>query len=187
MEWLNEPRSWSGDRAALTLTTDEKTDFWQETFYGFRHDNGHVYGDTVHGDFTAEVAFAGDYEVQYDQAGLMVRADAGTWLKTGIEYAHGRATLGAVLTRDGLSDWSIGPAAAPDAWIRLRVTRRGPALCVEAAAGPDAPLALLRLGPIGDAPALLVGMMACSPSRAGFVARFRDFRIGEAVDVSGAV
>jgi regulation of enolase protein 1 (concanavalin A-like superfamily) len=186
MEWLNEPRTWSGDAAALTLVTDRETDFWQETFYGFRHDNGHVFGRRVDGDFTAEVEFAGGYEAQYDQAGLMIRADAANWLKTGIEFAHGRATLGAVLTRGGLSDWSIGPAAPVTGWTRLRVTRRGPALCVEAAADGEA-LALLRLGPIGDAPSLLVGMMACSPSRAGFDARFRGFRVGEAVDVSGAV
>lgn len=39
----------------------------------------------------------------------MIRSDALHWLKAGVEFAHGRATLGAVLAQS-VSDWSMGPA-----------------------------------------------------------------------------
>ena len=41
--WLNPPANWSGDAGRLEFSTDAKTDFWRETFYGFVHDNGHAY------------------------------------------------------------------------------------------------------------------------------------------------
>ena len=73
--WLNEPAAFSGDANELHLTTKEKTDFWQQTFYGFERDNGHAYLTPVSGDFTASVTVCGDYQQLYDQAGLMLRID----------------------------------------------------------------------------------------------------------------
>jgi hypothetical protein len=78
--WHNEPPVWAWADGALTLTTGEKTDFWQDTFYGFRRDDGHFLGCAVTGDFTASVTFDAAYEQLYDQAGLMMRSDAENWL-----------------------------------------------------------------------------------------------------------
>ena len=72
MQWLNEPKVWTATGDRLSLVTGEKTDFWQKTFYGFEHDNGHCYFERVTGDFTAEVSFTAGYEQLYDQAGLML-------------------------------------------------------------------------------------------------------------------
>lgn len=183
MPWINEPPHAAREGDRLTMTTGEKTDFWVETYYGFTHDDGHVWGEPVTGDFTAEVVVSADYEVHYDQAGLMLRVGPDRWIKTGVEYAHGRATLGAVVTM-GRSDWSIGPAADPRVPIRLRLTRVGSAVCVQHEEAGH--WLTLRLAPFDPGPAL-VGPMACSPSRAGLVARFDGFRVGPAVDVSGEV
>jgi uncharacterized protein len=183
MPWTNEPPTHAREGDVLTVTTAEKTDFWVETFYGFTHDDGHLWGEPVDGDFTAEVTVSAEYRVLYDQAGLMLRAGPDRWIKTGVEYAHGRATLGAVVTM-GRSDWSIGGAVDPDAAVRLRLTRVGGAVCVQ---HEEAGRWLtLRLAPFDAGPAL-VGPMVCSPSRAGLVARFEGFRIGPAVDVTGEV
>ena len=107
MNWLNEPREWNAQGGNLTLVTEDKTDFWQTTFYGYHHDSGHFYFREVEGDFTAEILFRADYEALYDQAGLMLRAGERHWLKAGVEFAHGRATLSTVLTKNE-SDWAIG-------------------------------------------------------------------------------
>ena len=37
--WLNEPKVWSLEDGVLEVETDEGTDFWRETHYGFTHDN----------------------------------------------------------------------------------------------------------------------------------------------------
>lgn len=42
--WLNKPKSVFQEAGKVTLETDEKTDFWRETFYGFTRDSGHFLG-----------------------------------------------------------------------------------------------------------------------------------------------
>jgi regulation of enolase protein 1 (concanavalin A-like superfamily) len=86
MQWLNEPPFWRDEDGVLSVVTGDRTDFWRETHYGFIRDDGHFRYETVPGDFTAEIAFGGDYRALYDQAGLMLRADERNWLKAGIEF-----------------------------------------------------------------------------------------------------
>ena len=38
--WINRPKKFSVSEEKITVTTEEKTDFWQRTHYGFRNDNG---------------------------------------------------------------------------------------------------------------------------------------------------
>jgi regulation of enolase protein 1 (concanavalin A-like superfamily) len=175
MRWLNAPPAWSEDSGGgLRLTTASRTDFWQKTHYGFVRDNGHFRYERVAGDFAARVRIEGDWRDQYDQAGLMVRFDADTWLKCGIEYVDGQQLASAVLTR-GFSDWSVAPLdpAPPHLWIEVR--RTGEA--VEVAYGEAQPDRLLRLGALTSAPELDVGVMAASPEGGGFDVVLRDFAI----------
>ena len=177
MLWLNEPPSWRDEDRVLSVTTGDKTDFWRETHYGFIRDDGHVRYQRVSGDFTAEVAFSGEYRALYDQAGLMVRTDERNWLKAGIEFVATRQMRSVVVTRD-FSDWSKAPAPVEAEWLRLRVSRHGSAIRVEWAADePGAKFALLRLAYLPESNELGVGPMCCSPQRAGFQARFRDFAV----------
>jgi regulation of enolase protein 1 (concanavalin A-like superfamily) len=185
MPWINEPAQWSREGDTLVVVTDANTDFWRETFYGFVHDNGHILGEPVSGDFTAEVSVSATYTELYDQAGLMLRSSPTEWIKAGVEFAHGRATLGSVLTL-GRSDWGIGPEIAPTDSVDLRLTRKGPAVCVQWRSPGDATWRTLRLGHYGGEKAL-VGPMTCSPTRSGLVTRFTGFRVGPAVDFAGEV
>ena len=41
--WLNEPGSWAFEDGTLSISTNERTDFWRHTFYGFERDNGHAW------------------------------------------------------------------------------------------------------------------------------------------------
>lgn len=174
MKWLNAPPAWSADGGALKVTTASRTDFWRKTHYGFVRDNGHFRRVRVSGDFVARVRIEGAYRDQYDQAGLMVRFDADTWMKCGIEYVDGRQLASAVITR-GLSDWSVAPLepAPPHLWLEVRRT----AEAVEVAYGVDRPDRLLRLGALTAAPELDVGVMAASPEGGGFDVVFRDFAL----------
>ena len=179
--WLNEPAVHGGDNGRLHITTDANTDFWQETFYGFVRDNGHALLTPVQGDFTARVHIRGDYRELYDQAGLMLRIDRRTWIKTGIEYTDGAMHFSVVVT-NGTSDWSVIPL--PDARsedeVAVQLTRHGDAVRVQFAV-KGAPWQLARLAPFPEADAQ-VGMMACSPERGGFEATFSDFSVGPAID-----
>ena len=78
MKWYNEPPCWNEQAGVVTVTSGAKTDFWRKTHYGFIRDNGKFYYQQVTGDFTAVVKITGQYQVLYDQAGLMLRRDETT-------------------------------------------------------------------------------------------------------------
>jgi uncharacterized protein len=178
--WLNEPPSWRVESGTLSLSTGERTDFWQRTFYGFRRDSGHAFLRPASGDFTASAVVNGAYEHLYDQAGLMLRIDETRWVKTGIEYTDGLMHFSVVVT-NGASDWSVVPlpAATPQDDVHVRLTRHDDAVRVQYSIG-SGPYRLARLAPFSDADAE-VGIMACSPERSGFTAAFRDIRVGPAI------
>jgi regulation of enolase protein 1 (concanavalin A-like superfamily) len=176
MAWLNEPPEWSADGAVLRAVTGLRTDFWRQTFYGWVTDNGHFFHRSVAGDFTAEAVVSAAHTTLFDQAGLMVRADERNWLKAGLEVTSGAVQVSTVYTRD-FSDVSMAPVADGPGEIGLRVSRFGEALAVHCRRG-DGPWQLLRLGHLELPETVAVGVMCCSPERAGLEATFRGFTIG---------
>lgn len=178
MEWLNPPASCTLGQDGLEVVTAGATDFWRETFYGFTRHSGHVLHQPVTGDFSAEVTVAGAYDTLYDQAGLMLVVSETVWIKCGVEVTDGRAVFSTVLT-NGRSDWAVMPLPFPADRVRLRLTRHGTAVRVQVK-DPAGGWIMARLGYLPDVPAL-VGIMACSPERAGFRAVFSDYTCGPAI------
>jgi regulation of enolase protein 1 (concanavalin A-like superfamily) len=180
MTWLNEPPWWELQDGILRARSGERTDFWRGTHYGFYRDDGHFLARRHDGEFTAEVTFDGRYETLYDQAGLMVRADAERWVKMGVEYTDGAMHFSVVVT-NGRSDWSVQRLPEGTGPVSVRVTRLGDALFVQQRTGSAAwAMARLAFFP-AELTALDVGPMFCSPQRAGFEANFRDFSLGAPV------
>ncbi len=175
--WHCAPPHWELDGKGLTLTTGNKTDFWQETMYGFHRDDGHFLGVEVNDDFTAIVTFEGEYQALYDQAGMMARIDARNWLKTGIEFSDDITNFSAVVTRDGRSDWSVVGVPRVSGPQQVRLTRVGAAI-VAHYRGAGGGWNLMRLADFPAARTVKIGPMACSPQRAGFKARFTRFEVG---------
>lgn len=177
--WLNRPGSWHTDQNGLTMTTDAKTDFWRETFYGFTRDSGHFLGFASNGGFTASLRIRGEFRELYDQAGLMVRIDETRWIKTGVEFTDGELFLSTVVT-DGRSDWSVSQPFRELNDFLIRVTiDKGAARIQASRDGSFWPL--LRLAPFPVAPSYQVGPMACTPERAGLTVHFSEFSIGPAI------
>ena len=174
--WHNEPQEWSVNGGELTVRSDEKTDFWRDTYYGFTRDSGHFFGQAWEGDFTASLRVQGRYEALYDQAGIMVRIDESKWIKAGIEQSDGAACVGSVLTVDQ-SDWSTSVYAADPSDFYLRVTVQAGVLRLQSSTdGHRWPL--LRLCPFPTAPTYFVGPMLCTPERSGLDVTFSNFEIG---------
>jgi len=161
MNWLNEPSSWSRDGDVLTMRAEPGTDFWRTTHYGFIHDNGH-FADTGQ----LALRFQGDFAHQYDQAGLMLYADAEHWIKCGLEL-DGRLWLSVVVT-NGVSDWSQQPAPEPDAdgWYEISAVRDHDSVQISCGDQP------VRLAPFPGGPCRS-GPMCAAPKGPGFTARFR--------------
>ena len=177
MNWLNEPPDWREADGILSVTTGERTDFWRETHYGFIRDTGHFRYREASGDFTATLAFHGDYAALYDQAGMMLRVDERNWIKAGIEFVGGQKMLSVVVTRD-FSDWSTMPLPTEVHWLALRCSREKSAVRIEWAPAESADFKMLRLAYLPPRDPIFVGPMCCSPERASFEAKFRNFEAG---------
>jgi regulation of enolase protein 1 (concanavalin A-like superfamily) len=177
MEWLNEPANWQRTGDLVTVSVDTGTDFWRETGYGYVRDSGHVYGEVLAGDLDVSVRVHCTLGVQYDQAGVMLRADERTWLKTGMEFFEGRPRLSTVLTL-GRSSWMVTDLPVGTDTIVLRVSRRGDAVEVRYVLGDAQPeLAALVFLPPGRE--VLAGVMGAAPEGPGFTVTFQDLRISE--------
>ncbi len=183
MSWLNEPPRWSDEDGVIRVGTGLRTDFWRATFYGYVTDNGHFYHRPVTGDFTAEVVVSAGHSTLFDQAGLMLRADERTWLKTGLEVTSGAVQLSTVLTREH-SDLSVVPVPGYGGELMLRLTRFGSAVVVHRG-DADGTWQLVRLGHLDLPETVDVGVMCCSPERAGLDVTFRGFRVGAPISREG--
>ena len=171
--------------SGVEVTTQEKTDFWQRTHYGFRADNGHFLSVPTHGDFTLTARVVYEPTHQYEQAGLMVRYDQENWIKTSVEAeTDAPFRLGAVVTRAGYSDWSTQSieAVPVDRWFRLE--RDGDDYTVLTRCDRDQweQLRIAHLAPPAPDALLNVGVYCASPLSTGLVVHF--FNV--AISVSGA-
>ena len=177
-EWTVVPAAARVEGSDLVVEPRENSDLWRVTSYGFVHDDGHGLLVDLPDGTAVEVSFLADFAEQFDQAGILVRADETHWVKTGVEYADGAPQVGAVVTRE-VSDWSTAPF--PD-WhgreVTVRVSRSGDALTVRARAGGD--WQLVRLAPIDPGLSWRAGPFCCSPTRAGLEVRFTAFATGPA-------
>ena len=184
LRWIHPPEHWQLDHAkrVLALQPSAETDFWQRTHYGFAADNGHFLGLEVSGDFDLVTRVRFHPAHQYDQAGLMIRADAGCWVKTSVEHElDGPPQLGVVVTNHGFSDWSMQdlPLAEPE--IRLRLCLRGGDVTAEYGAVGDTRWKRMRIARLQFANLpLWCGLYACSPKAAGFRAEFKFLRVERA-------
>ncbi|MFM5403088.1 DUF1349 domain-containing protein [Aeromonas veronii] len=173
--WLNEPAEWHQTSDGLQVVTDQQTDFWRSTWYGFERHSGHVYGCEVVGEFTFQVCVEGEFTTLYDQAGLMLLQDEAHWLKAGIEYNDDQPMIGSVLTNPR-SDWATGifPGNPRRFWLRL--TRL--ADCLRLQYSTDGKVwPLLRLAPFPPGESCFIGVMCCTPERQGLAVCFSDLRL----------
>ena len=105
----------------------------------------------------------------------MVRVDAETWLKCGIEFVEGVQYVSAVVTR-GFSDWSVVPLPGSPAALWLRLVRTGPAIEISYALD-GSNYTMLRLTYLTEAERVQVGPMCAAPQGPGFPATFEQFSV----------
>ena len=172
--WTNPPASVEVAGGLLTATAVEGSDSWRHTAYGFVHDSEHALLAPLAVGEAIEVVLQTTFTGQFDQAGVMVRADAEHWVKAGCEFADGVLNLGAVVTLDR-SDWSVAPVDWNGRVVTVRVSRAADSLTVRARVD-DEPFRLVRVAPFVDGE-VSAGPFLCAPTRSGFTARFLSWRV----------
>ena len=184
LAWLNEPRRWSIDAgsSALVIEAETDTDFWRRTHYGFEADSGHLLSAAVAGNFAVTTKVKFFHKHQYDQAGLMIRVDAASWIKTSVEYELNEASkLGVVVTNRGYSDWSLQDfdSTRNELWLRIFKTASD---CIVDHSADGLAWHTIRVAHLDVPPdaVLHCGLYACSPKGSGFRADFDFLRIDSA-------
>jgi uncharacterized protein len=179
LRWLNPPPSCTMDSSGLVVRSAEHTDFWQQTHYGFRGDNGHFLHLDVAGDFAVTTKLSFQPTHQYDQAGLMVRVGPSCWIKTSVEHEPEGPKLGVVVTNHNYSDWSLQNFTGERIELQLRIRRQSQDFLVEWSPVRSANWELLRMTHLheGGGQPLLCGLYACSPKGGGFGAEFEFLQL----------
>jgi uncharacterized protein len=175
MKWLNDPASWKKNGDQLIVRSRPKTDFWRKTFYGYITDNGHFFHFPVTGDFTLEARVNGQYTALYDQAGLMVRLDAESWMKCGTEFFDGRRHASVVVTRD-FSDWSSMPDLSDTAAVWWRALRKKDSIETHCSLDGKS-FTTVRQGYFPPNVQVDVGIMCAAPEGPGFEAVFDHLKL----------
>ncbi len=176
--WTREPVSSALDAdGALVVEAAEGSDWWRDTAYGFRHENGHALLAPWEPGTAVEVTFALEgFTGEFDQSGLAVIVDDEHWIKAGVEHSDGHQQLGAVVTV-GASDWSTGRV---DEWVgtavTVRASRIADAVVIRARSSADPEWRLVRVARFPHDSAL-IGPMLCAPTRSGLRVRFLDWRV----------
>jgi regulation of enolase protein 1 (concanavalin A-like superfamily) len=175
-QWTNKPAHELIDDDGLRVTAREGSDAWRVTSYGFVHDSEHALLAPLDQGSAFEVSFRLDFAAQFDQAGVFVRVDDTTWIKSGVEWSDGEESLGAVVTR-GVSDWSLSPVPG---WagriVTVRASRGGNALTLRARVD-DEPWQLVRVAPLDPDATVGAGPFCCAPSRADLTVHFTSWRV----------
>ena len=178
--WLNPPRHFSIDGGALTLTTDPGKDFWQRTYYGFRHDDAHAFltpvGETEFS-FTVQAQWAPSK--LFDQCGVMLYQDSDNWFKASVEYENERfSRLGSVVTNLGYSDWATSDISSAQTTMTYRLSRRGQDFLIENAAD-GLHFQQMRIFHMHQPMEQVnIGVYACSPLDSSIQALFSGFMLG---------
>ena len=177
--WLNPPARF-GVGHGLEIWTDNASDFWQRTHYGFQPDSGHACMIDLTGDFaiTTHVTFTPRH--QYDQAGLLVRGDADNWIKAGLEYEDRTLSrLGAVVTNLGYSDWSTQDFSSEQTEMWHRISRRGADFLIESSTDGKGWMQLRITHMHQFDAAIQAGVYACSPRGRDFYCKFVSVTVEE--------
>ncbi len=177
--WFNEPKRYQVGNG-LEIFTDEKTDFWQRTHYGFQRDDGHCLLTKQADDFSLTTHVEFQPRTQYDQCGLIVRIDSQNWIKVSTEYESEHVSrLGSVVTNLGYSDWATQDVTSNYRAIWYRISKRGMDFLLENSFDGQA-WTQMRIAHLHQPTVHYeIGLYACSPIGKDFQCLFKTLEISD--------
>ena len=175
--WLNQPKHFVVEKNRLIIETEQGTDLWQRTYYGFQNTNAPAFVQEVNGDFSFVVKTEfEESSFMYDQCGLLLFIDDENWVKASVEFENDKISrLGAVVTNLGFSDWATTdiPSVTSEMWYRL--SRRGQDFYIENSENGITWQQMRMFHLHKSVEKISVGVYACSPLQSSFNAVFSEF------------
>lgn len=175
--WFNQPQRYQLGNG-LEVFTDEKTDFWQRTHYGFQRDDGHCLLVRQAGDFSLMTQVQFSPREKYDQCGLIVRIDSQNWIKVSTEYEdESLSRLGSVVTNFGYSDWATQDVPSNRHTMWYRISKRGRDFLLESSDDEQTWIQMRIAHLHQETEYYDVGVYACSPIGKDFWCCFKTLQI----------
>ena len=181
--WINKPKKFMISKEKIVITTEEKTDFWQRTHYGFRNDNAPAFlFKTDRETFSFVVKTAFNSKKVYDQCGIIIYQNSDNWFKASIEYENEiYQRLGSVVTNNGYSDWATTDIEAGINEMYYRLSRMGKDFCLENSTD-GVNFKQMRIFHLFEAEnEINIGIYACSPTDSTFDAVFTEINFSDSV------
>lgn len=181
--WVNQPENFAITKNSLTLNTMPETDFWQRTYYGFRHNNAHAFVLPLNNkDFTFTVETHWEPKKLFDQCGVIVYEDPDNWFKASVEYDNEKfSRLGSVVTNLGYSDWATTDIDSNINKMTYRLSCRDQDFLLENSVDgvhfKQMRIFHLHL-PIER---INIGVYACSPLQSTMKVEFSNFSLGPCI------
>ncbi len=181
--WINKPKKFIISKEKIVITTEEKTDFWQRTHYGFRNDNAPAFlFKTDRETFSFVVKTTFNSKKVYDQCGIIIYQNSDNWFKASIEYENEiYQRLGSVVTNNGYSDWATTDIEAGINEMYYRLSRMGKDFCLENSTD-GVNFKQMRIFHLFEAEnEINIGIYACSPTDSTFDAVFTEINFSDSV------
>lgn len=106
-EWMNEPENVILAENKMTVQIAGQTDFWQSIHHNLKKDNGAFFYKKIEKNFTLTLKWTFENAYNFNQCGIMVRADERHWFKASLMSANEKnVEIGTCLTILGHSDWA---------------------------------------------------------------------------------
>ena len=177
--WKNEPKQYKNEEHKIEITTEQNTDLWQKTYYGFCNDNAPMLCFTIDEkffSFTVKTTFNSSH--RFDQCGVCIYQNSNAWLKASIEYEDlNFQRLGSVVTNNGYSDWATTDIPATTNFMYYRLSRRESDFCIENSLD-GVNYKQMRITHLLECDEIInLGVYACSPEQSSFTATFTEIEI----------
>ena len=179
--WKNEPKQYSIEEHKIGIKTEENTDLWQKTYYGFCNNNAPMLcftTDEKFFSFTVKTSFNSSH--RFDQCGVCVYQNSNSWLKASIEYEDlNIQRLGSVVTNNGYSDWATTDIPATTKFMYYRLSRRENDFCIENSVD-GVNYRQMRIAHLFEGTTSInLGVYACSPEKSSFTATFTEIEMAD--------
>lgn len=180
LEWVNPPKTFEISEDRVEMTTLPDTDMWQNTYYGFAHNNGHMLVmETAEPTFSFYVRAELFGTALFDQCGVIVYQDESCWMKGNLERENERySNLNSVVTNHAFSDFATAPVDPATTVLYHRLSRRRAdfQLAISTDGETYYPQRMFHLAKAEGA--IRFGLYACSPAKQGGCrAVFTEMRI----------
>ncbi|MBP3039147.1 DUF1349 domain-containing protein [Bacillaceae bacterium Marseille-Q3522] len=175
-EWSRVPENAQVKNGILIAKAMQGSDYWEKTYYGFQHGNGHSLLKEWDLADAIEVSFSlKTFHGLYDQAGIMIWQNQQQWVKAGVEINDHVPHVGAVVT-NGQSDWSLSPV--PE-WkdkekVTIRVSFFDQSLIIRAKAAGEL-WRTVRVCPFDTNSKTKAGPYFCAPKSDNFTVHFNSW------------